>query len=185
MPGYPTIFLDRDGVIIENRSNYVRDWADVSFLPGAMEALRRISSSRYRIVIITNQSAIGRGILASSTAEAINARIVEKINMDGGRIDSLQMCPHAPQDNCKCRKPLPGMILRARDELDLNLSLSFLIGDSITDLQAGEAAGIPNLSLVRTGLGASHEEIAAKSIRSPYLVFDDIMQAIRDLPLKI
>ncbi len=157
MPRFPAVFLDRDSVILENRANYVRSWDDVNFLPDVFPALRRLVQSPYRIVIVTNQSAIGRGLLTLELANEINTRIVNAIEQKGGRIDSVQMYPHTPQDKCSCRKPEPGMLLQASAELSLDLATSSLIGDSRSDLLAGKAAGIGDLALVRTGLGADQE----------------------------
>jgi len=185
MPRFPAVFLDRDGVILENRANYVRSWDDVSFLPDVFPALRRLVQSPYRIVIVTNQSAIGRGLLTLELANEINTRIVNTIEQKGGRIDSVQMCPHAPQDKCSCRKPEPGMLLQASDELSLDLATSFLIGDSRSDLLAGKAAGIGDLALVRTGLGADQEMLLDASDLYSFHVFDNLADAITRLPLTL
>ena len=151
----PAIFLDRDGVIIENRDEYVRSWADVSFIPGALNALASVAASGYAIVVVTNQSGVGRGLIPLADAEAINHRVLAEIARAGGRIDAAYICPHKPEDDCDCRKPRPGMLLRAARELNLDLSRSWMIGDALTDMQAGEAAGVRSL-LVLTGRGAEH-----------------------------
>jgi D-glycero-D-manno-heptose 1,7-bisphosphate phosphatase len=104
----PAIFLDRDGVLIENRPSYVRGWEDVHIFHQALAALVRISTAPYKIVLVTNQSAVGRGLISSEVAWAINRRLVSVIEDAGGRIDGVFMCPHAPQDRCACRKPKPG-----------------------------------------------------------------------------
>jgi len=185
MPRFPAVFLDRDGVIIENRANYVRSWDDVSFLSGVFPALRLLFASAYRIVIVTNQSAVGRGFLTLELAKEINTRIVNTIEEQGGRIDSVQMCPHTPQDKCSCRKPEPGMVLQASAEMSIDLTTSFLIGDSRTDLLAGKAAGVGHLALVRTGLGADQESLLEVSGLSSFHVFDDLAEAISRLPLDL
>ena len=149
----PAVFLDRDGVIIQNRENYVRSWKDVEFLPSSLQALKQLSQTSYKIIIITNQSAIGRGIITMEQAEAINQRIIEEITDAGGRVDGLFICPHTPDDHCFCRKPLPGLILQAADALSIDLPSSAMIGDALTDIQAGSAAGIKTLILVKTGRG--------------------------------
>src|SRR4030067_60755 len=101
----PAIFLDRDGVLIENRSSYVLRWEDVEIYPQALAALAQASSSSYKIILITNQSAVGRAIIELETALEINLRLVQKIEETGGRIDGVFMCPHKPEDHCECRKP--------------------------------------------------------------------------------
>lgn len=152
----PSIFLDRDGVIIENRPDYVRTWADVEFIPGALESLSKIAASDYAIVIVTNQAGIGKGVIPPTVAESINQSIREEIGRHGGRVDGLYVCPHTNTDNCTCRKPKPGMLLQAAHDLDLDLARSWMIGDALTDLEAGRAAGVRAL-LVLTGRGSEQQ----------------------------
>lgn len=154
----PAIFLDRDGVIIENRDDYVRSWADVVFIPSALEALAALASTPYAVVIATNQAGIGRGFLTLADAEDINNRLKAEIVRAGGRVNGIYMCPHKPEDNCDCRKPRPGMLRRAAFDLSLDLSRSWMIGDALTDLQAGRAAGINSL-LVLTGRGLKQKTL--------------------------
>jgi D-glycero-D-manno-heptose 1,7-bisphosphate phosphatase len=152
----PTIFLDRDGVIIENRPNYVRSWADVEFIPGVLESLAQIAHSDYAIVIVTNQAGIGKGLVDPQMVADINHQIQREIVRQGGRVDGLYVCPHTDADNCDCRKPKPGMLLQAARDLNLDLSRSWMIGDALTDLQAGQAAGVQTL-LVLTGRGSEQQ----------------------------
>ncbi len=148
----PAVFLDRDGVIIEHRDDYVKSLAEVALITGAPEALARLARHDVLIVIATNQSAIGRGLLARETADAINAYVRERIAAAGGRVDAVYMCPHQPEDNCACRKPAPGMLLDAARDLGINLGASAMIGDALTDVLAAQAAGVRPV-LVLTGLG--------------------------------
>ena len=137
----PAIFLDRDGVIIENRENYVTSLAAVRFIPGALEALARLAQAEAFVVIATNQSPVGRGLMTREAAEAVNAFVVDAIRAAGGRIDALYMCPHRPDENCPCRKPRPGMLRDAARDLPIDLAASVMIGDAVSDVQAGLAAG--------------------------------------------
>src|SRR5436190_23406732 len=105
--GRAAVFLDRDGVIIENREGYVRSWEDVAFLPGVLGALRRLARLSCAVAIVTNQSPVGRGLLTLEAAEAINRRVVARIEAAGGRIDASYLCPHRPDERCGCRKPAP------------------------------------------------------------------------------
>lgn len=171
------IFLDRDGVIIENREHYVRCWDDVAFIPGALTALKRISSSSYRIIVVTNQSAVGRGLITFEQAESINRRIKFVVSAAGGRIDALYLCPHTPQDQCDCRKPLPGMLLQAAEELRINLSQSFMIGDALSDLMAGKAANVRETILVKTGRGKSQIALSEAQQLQPFHVYDSLIEA--------
>jgi D-glycero-D-manno-heptose 1,7-bisphosphate phosphatase len=152
----PTIFLDRDGVIIENRDAYVRTWEDVAFIPGALEALALAAQSPYAIVLVTNQAGIGKGMIPVEVSDGINRRIRAAIEQAGGRVDGIYVCPHTDADDCDCRKPKPGMLLQAARELDLDLARSWMVGDALTDMQAGQAAGTQTL-LVLTGRGPQYQ----------------------------
>lgn len=175
---YPAIFLDRDGVIIENVPTYIRSWEEVRFIPKSLYALKNVQNSSYKIVIVTNQSAVGRGILPLDLAWEINHRLVRTIQQAGGRVDGVYMCPHAPEENCNCRKPKPGLILQAADELSLDLPRSVLIGDALSDLLAGQAAGISRLILLRTGRGSEQEKLPRPAGLHPSQIFNDLADAL-------
>lgn len=176
---FPAVFLDRDGVIIENRDDYVRSWADVAFLPGSLPALAAFSASRYKIVIVTNQSAVGRGLITLETARDINRRVVDKIEKCGGRVDGVFVCPHAPGEGCECRKPRPGLLLQAAGALNLDLERSFMIGDAISDLLAGQNAGIRRAFLVRTGRGAAQEVLPQAAALQPFTACDTLADVLK------
>jgi D-glycero-D-manno-heptose 1,7-bisphosphate phosphatase len=178
---HPAIFLDRDGVIVENRESYILDWGDVIIFPQAVDAIVKVSDTQYKIVIITNQSAVGRGLLSLNDAISINERIIKVIFQSGGRIDGIYMCPHSPVDHCNCRKPLPGLFHQAADDLSLDLNRSMIIGDAWSDLVAGQAAGIPTRVLVRTGRGYAQSQIPAPPDLSSYLLYDTLSDALMDL----
>ena len=164
------VFLDRDGVINENRSDYVQSIEELDILPTALCAIARLEQSKYAAVIITNQSAIGRGLVTATTVDQINHSLIKRIRSAGGRIDGLYLCPHSPADYCKCRKPMPGMLLQAARELRLNLAQSWMIGDWLTDLQAASAAGVRPI-LVATGRGqeAHRQSSSAGFGNTPFL----------------
>lgn len=172
------VFLDRDGVIIQNRENYVCSWNDVEFLPSALNALERLSQTSYKIIVVTNQSAIGRGIITLQEAEAINRRIIKEIEKSGGRVDLFLTCPHAPEAHCLCRKPQPGLIQKAAEQLSIDLESSALIGDALTDIQAGSAAGIKTLILVKTGRGREQLLLAQTIVQPHFLIADHLLSAI-------
>lgn len=173
----PAIFLDRDGVVNENRSDYVKSWSEVEFLPGIFDALRRLAQADFAIVMITNQSAIGREIISYEQAMDINCQVVEVIRAQGGRIDSAYLCPHHPDDNCDCRKPQPGLLLQAAADLDLDLGRSYFVGDAMTDMQAAEAAGVKGV-LVLTGRGQEQMREASLDESLPWLVAPDLGAAV-------
>jgi len=135
------LFLDRDGVICRNRDDYVRSPRQLELLPGALDALRRLAPSRFAIVVVTNQSAVNRGLLAPEALEAIHARLRASVRAAGGRLDAVYHCPHRPDERCSCRKPAPGLLQRAAADLQLDLARSWLVGDHPSDLLAARAAG--------------------------------------------
>jgi D-glycero-D-manno-heptose 1,7-bisphosphate phosphatase len=175
---YPAVFLDRDGVIIKNRSTYVRTWDDVEILPDVLPALAQMATHPYKIVVITNQSVVGRGMISLTAAEKINQRLTDEIKKTGGQIDGVFMCPHKPDDNCECRKPRPGLIFQAAHTLALDLKRSILIGDALTDLQAGMNAGVGKLALVLTGRGLRQAQSLEVQQMKPFPVFDNLAQAL-------
>lgn len=176
---FPSILLDRDGVLIENRSDYVREWAQVKIIPEAIRALSLEPIKNYKVVIVTNQSAIGRGLILPKTAEEINQRLINLIRDYGGKIDGVYMCPHRPEEGCFCRKPRPGLLLRAARDLSLNLQRSWMIGDAWSDVQAGEAAGMRGTILLKTGRGSEQILQARLQEVTDYLVFNNLYSALK------
>ena len=175
---FPSIFLDRDGVLIENRADYVRDWSQVRIIPEAINALSLAQLRKYRVVIVTNQSAVGRGLIKRATAEEINQQLIDLIRSHGGQIDGVYMCPHTPDDGCSCRKPRPGLLLQAANELSLDLQRSWMIGDAWSDVQAGEAAGMRGTILLKTGRGSEQLPQARLENGTNNLVFDNLPLAL-------
>ncbi len=156
----PAAFLDRDGTIIEE-VGYLADPDRVWFIPGSIEALRRLRDAGYRLVMITNQAGVARGLLTESDVHRVNARVRELLRGAGIELDGVYYCPHHPEvgpaeyrQTCLCRKPGPGMAAGAAQELGLDLSRSVIFGDHITD--AGVARHFPGMRsvLLLTGHGA-------------------------------
>lgn len=147
------IFLDRDGVINALRPGHVTSWEAFQFLSGALDAIRQLSLLDWPLVVATNQSAIGRGLLSEDGLAEIHRRMVAAIENAGGRIDLIVHCPHTPEDDCTCRKPEPGLFEDVAERLDVTLTDSYFIGDTLTDLGAAQQLGM-TFVLVRTGLGA-------------------------------
>ena len=159
---YQAVFLDRDGVINRERSDYVKSWTEFEFLPHALPALARLATLDCPILVASNQSAIGRGLVTSETIADIHKRLSIRVVKEGGRIDGFYVCPHRPDEGCNCRKPRPGLLLQAAQELNLDLSRCVFVGDSITDLRAAEAAGCECI-LVRSGRRSlNHSEITER-----------------------
>ena len=137
------LFLDRDGTLIVD-VGYPRDPALVEPLAGAIDALRELQRT-WKLVIISNQSGLGRGLITEAEAQAVHARVVDVFAAGGVLFAGAYYCPHAPEAGCRCRKPAPGLLLDAAAELGLDLAASVIVGDKSSDLEAGRAAGVPRL----------------------------------------
>jgi histidinol-phosphate phosphatase family protein len=146
------VFLDRDGVLCENRSTYVKEWQEFQWIPGARQALSIFKRLEIPVVIVTNQSAINRGLTTLDAVHSLHEGMRQDIRDAGGRLDAVYVCPHRPDEGCVCRKPAVQLFRRAAADLRLDLAGSFLIGDSLSDLQGGWQLEMQVL-LVRTGLG--------------------------------
>jgi len=147
----PTVFVDRDGTI--NREVHHLSHPDqLELLPGAAEGLRALCDAGYPLVVVSNQSPIGRGMLTEDRLREIHARLTEMLAAQGVRISGWYWCPHAPWEGCTCRKPAPGMFFKARDELGVILDSSWVVGDRLSDLRAGRKVGSRTI-LVATGYG--------------------------------
>ena len=152
------VFLDRDGTL--NREvGYVGDPADLVPIDGVGPALARLAAAGFALVVVSNQSAIGRGVFTRAQVDAVNARLAAVLGAEGVVLDGLFLCPHAPAEGCACRKPAPGLFLEARDALGLDLAASWMVGDSANDVAAARAAGVRPL-LVLTGWGKRDREAA-------------------------
>ena len=176
---HPAVFLDRDGVLIENREDYVREWSQVVFLPNAMDSLNRLANTGYKLVLVTNQSVVGRGLMSLEAAAEINDRLVKVVENHNGRIDAVYMCPHAPSDNCECRKPQPGLLLRAARELSLDLKSSWMVGDAWSDLLAGQEAGLRGVIMVKTGRGAIQLQQPKPQQLKEYRIVNNLSDALK------
>ena len=146
------IFLDRDGVINDNRTDHVKSWDEFKFIPGALESIRELTQTGLPIFVITNQAAVNRGLMTLDTLEDIHRRMKTAIYEAGGEITQVYHCPHDNHEACNCRKPASGMLLRAAEEYNIDLTRSFLVGDAWTDVAAGIGAGARSI-LLMTGRG--------------------------------
>jgi D-sedoheptulose 7-phosphate isomerase len=171
------VFLDRDGVINENRADYVKSWEEFVFLPNVFEPLRQLAQNGQVIVVVSNQSAINRGLVSPETVEAVNRQMCEVVATNGGRIDAILTCPHRPDENCHCRKPAPGLLLQAAQQFALDLPRSYLIGDALSDIAAGLAVGCRPI-LVLTGQGREQLPRLVEKGYSGYHVVADLREAV-------
>ena len=151
MNAQPAAFIDRDGTINIEVHDLNRV-AQLQLIPRAGKAIARLNQAGYPVIVITNQSAIARGLLTETGLSAIHRELKHQLSAHNASIDAIYHCPHHGKDNCTCRKPAPGMILRAASEHNIDLAGSIMIGDNATDLEAGWNAGC-RAALVRTGSG--------------------------------
>lgn len=167
------VFLDRDGTITEDGATYVGDIEKVAPIPGAARALKQLQDAGYELFVITNQSGVGRGYFTPESVEAIHAHLNEYFATAGVHFNHYYVCPHHPEDHCDCRKPKPKFLLDAAREHRLDLSRCFMVGDRLTDIQAGINAGTRTI-LVLTGAG---RDTLAKQEVKPDFVAEDIQAA--------
>lgn len=153
------IFLDRDGVINENRTDHVKCWEEFEWLPGVLTSIRRLSQTGMPIFVVTNQAIVHRGVLTAEGLGDIHGRMLTMIEQAGGRIDKVFYCPHDHHEDCDCRKPKPGMLKQAAQEFGIDLTKSFMVGDAWTDIEAGLAVGASSI-LVMTGRGRNQGNMA-------------------------
>jgi len=156
----PALFVDRDGTVIED-PGYIYNPEKVRLIPGAAATLRRFRDAGFSLILVTNQSGIGRGLYGWADYEAVAARLRSLLDAEDVIFDAELACAHAPDAHCTWRKPAPGMIREAAARLDLDLGRSVIAGDKLTDLEAGAAAGIARLVHVATGHGATERERVA------------------------
>ena len=151
--GTPTVFLDRDGVINRRRPDHVKSWQEFEFLPGALDALVLLRRMGLRSVVITNQSAVGRGLVSEEGLLSIHQQMTDLITTEGGAIERIYFCTHTPSAACRCRKPATELFLRASRELGIDLQESIMIGDSSSDVAAARSIGsLPILVVDGTGV---------------------------------
>ena len=164
--GTGAIFLDRDGVINENRPDHVKNWGEFEFLPGALSSIQQLTKIGLPIFIVTNQAIIARKLADEATVQEIHSRMLDEIMVAGGCIQKVYYCPHDRQDQCDCRKPRPGMLKKAAFEFGIDLTRSFMVGDAWTDVEAGLSVGAHSI-LVMTGRGRGQGNLAKCLIDYP------------------
>jgi D-glycero-D-manno-heptose 1,7-bisphosphate phosphatase len=170
------IVLDRDGVINHDSDEYIKSPQEWIPINGSLEAIARLNHAEFRIAVATNQSGIARKLFTMDTLVDIHNKMNKLVEEAGGYIDAIAFCPHAPRDDCDCRKPKPGMLIDLAKRFDARLSDLYIIGDSLRDLQAAAAVNARPI-LVRTGKGEKVVNILAESGLGNVPVFDDLAAA--------
>ncbi len=167
----PAVFLDRDGVLIEERS-YLHRVEDVALIPGALTALRRLGDAGFRLFLVTNQSGVGRGLYPLADVDQVHAHLARTLASAGARFEKIYVAPEAPDQPSRGRKPSPQFLFDARDEFGLDLARSYVIGDKLSDLECGWNAGVRKSILVRTGYGAELERAKSAQLKRAVIVED-------------
>ena len=153
------VFLDRDGVINRDSPTYIKNWNEFEFLPGSLEALQHLAAAEFTTIIISNQSAVNRGLIDLETLFDIHRRLKEAVAACGGHIADVFFCPHRPDEGCDCRKPKPGLIRQACHKYAIEAQKTVMIGDSAKDIECARNAGCAAAVLVKTGNGINALEI--------------------------
>jgi D-glycero-D-manno-heptose 1,7-bisphosphate phosphatase len=170
-PGQRAVFLDRDGVLIEER-HYLHRIDEVAIIPGALPALQRLQGGGLRLFVVTNQSGVGRGYFTMADVEKVHAYLAGECARVGVGFEKIYVAPEAPDQPSRGRKPSPQFLLDARDEFGLDLAQSYMIGDKLIDLECGWNAGVRQSLLVRTGYGAELEKQQAHQLARAVVVDD-------------
>lgn len=171
------VMIDRDGVINEDSTEFVKSVAEWRPIAGSLEAIAALHRAGWRVAVVTNQSGLGRGLYDVAALEAIHAHMRAQVRAAGGELAGVYYCPHLPEDGCDCRKPRPGMFRALERELKLSVRGAPYIGDRLSDVEAAENVGARPM-LVRTGAGALTETLlGARRVA----VFDDLAAAARSL----
>ena len=180
----PLVILGRDGILNEFREGHVTEPEEWVPVPGALEAVARINHAGWHTVVATNQSGIGRGMIDMSAVNAVHARMHQLLQAQGGRIDAVFFCPHTPEDGCDCRKPLPGLMLDIGRRYGIGLQGVPMVGDTLRDLQAAQAAGCePHLVLSGRARGLHGDALQALVAQVPQARVHKSLDAFADFLL--
>lgn len=138
------VLLDRDGVINRKapEGEYITTWGSFEFLPGVSEGISLLRESGYRVIVVSNQRCVAKGLVTTQEVDALHKQMCEELSRQGALVDRVYYCPHDYCDGCACRKPKPGMLLKALDEFGLSPAASWMVGDSSSDMEAGRSAGL-------------------------------------------
>jgi D-glycero-D-manno-heptose 1,7-bisphosphate phosphatase len=171
------VFIDRDGTMIAEK-NYLSRPEEVEIFPATRTGLKKLCAAGFKLFIVSNQSGVGRGYFTLADVEKVNRHLCAEFASDGIRFEKIYIAPEAPDQPSRGRKPSPQFLFDARDEFDLNLAESFMVGDKLIDLECGWNAGVKKSILVRTGYGAETERAAANKFASAIIV-DDLNDAVK------
>ena len=167
------VFLDRDGTINED-TGYIDSPEKLVIIRGASDAIKKLNENEFGVIVISNQSGVGRGYFSKEAAEEVNKKLVKILNKGGAHIDGIYYCPHHPDDNCDCRKPRTGLIEMAKGDLNLDIKKSYVVGDKVSDIELAMNAGAKAI-LVLTGRGTDERN---RLIRQPHYIASNLKEAV-------
>lgn len=173
------VFIDRDGTLIKDKVETVRP-GDLEFLPGA-DSLALLKDAGFLLILITNQSGIGKGHYSETDMHKFNEHMLRRAREMGVYIDAVYFCPHTKEENCCCRKPAPGMLLKAAEDLDIDLNNSYMIGDQNSDALAGVNAGVKRNYIVTTGIYPGGEYIPDPVLEDSTEICTNLREAVLDI----
>ena len=156
---YEAVFIGRDGVVNVRRDDYVKSWEEFEFRPGVFDSLARLRANGFTLVLMTNQPAVGRGIISPDTLDGMHVRMQEELARNGAEFDAIYPCPHTPEDGCDCHMPAPGLMLRAMRDLALEPDRTCAIGDAWSDAEAAALAGC-GLAMLISGARREAEPVS-------------------------
>lgn len=169
----PAVFLDRDGTINQD-TGYIDSPERLFIIDGAASAIKRLNSKGFRVVVITNQSGVGRGYFTKEAADSVNKKLEEVLKREGAHLDGIYYCPHHPDDNCECRKPRIGLLEKAKNDLAIDFKKSYVIGDKGSDIEIAQSIGGKGI-LVLTGSGKDEKQ---KLDHEPSYIATDLKDAV-------
>ena len=172
------VFLDRDGTINRDSADYIKSRAEFEFIPGSIEAIRKLTVNGFTSIVITNQSAIARKYVTSEELDAMHSLMCRSAASGGGKITDVFFCPHMPGEGCECRKPAPGLILQARQKYNIELADAIMVGDSTKDIECGRNAGCGKTVLVKSGIDPRVEEKLKKKHIAADCVAGNLLEAV-------
>ena len=172
------VFLDRDGTINRDSPDYIKGREEFEFIPGSLDAIKKLTLNGFVNFVITNQSAVPRNLISADELESVHRMMTEAVAKNGGEIKDVFHCPHLPIDECDCRKPEPGLIYQARDKYGIDLSTTIMVGDSAKDIECARRAGCGRAVLLKSGIeDGAEEELKARQLHADY-VAKDLAEAV-------
>jgi len=173
------VFLDRDGVINYDSSEYIKSWNEFVFIPKSKKAVKLLSDYGFSIIIISNQSGINRKLILKDELDRIHVNMIKSLGECGGIIKDIFYCPHTPEQECRCRKPKTGLIEKAQKKYNIDLLSSVMVGDSAKDIECAKKSGCKKAILVQTGNGIESEKILSDRNIFPDYIARDIYHAVQ------